>query len=60
MSDIAAVHESDPDLFANKCQEYIDEGYIISSTGCGFVDSAEYDFCGSYHAVLVKKDKIVS
>lgn len=42
---IEVVHCTDGSDFVVGVQKLLDEGWRISSTSCGFVDSAEYDYC---------------
>ena len=56
MSKIKTVNfsiESDFENYVNNC---LREGYKISSTSCGFLNSESYDFCACYQAILVKED----
>jgi len=38
--------------FENDLNMYVGEGYLVSSTCCGFMN-AEYDYASIYQAVLV-------
>jgi len=51
---IEVVETSDPDKYKAQMNKLLAEGYRISSTSCGFVNSEQYDFCGMYQAILVK------
>lgn len=53
---VVILDESDAIKFENKCEILIKSGYTIHASSCGFVNSAEYDFCPSYQAVFVKND----
>lgn len=55
--EIKVVGSNDGDDFQKKVNKLLDEDYVVSSTYCGFVQSAEYDFCGSYDAILVRYKK---
>ena len=55
---LVVIDESQPDIFAAKCNGYINNGYEVSSSSCGFVQSEAYDFCGSYQAILIKKKEM--
>jgi hypothetical protein len=57
MKPLVVVASSDPDEFENKCSELLGSGYTLSSSSCGFVNSIEYDFCDSWHAVFVWEAK---
>lgn len=50
---IITIESSDCDKFEAQVNDLLSDGYRISSTSCGFVSSEQYDFCSSYHAVLV-------
>lgn len=39
--------------FEKECQRLVNDGYRLHSSSCGFVQSPEYDFCGSWMAVFV-------
>ena len=53
MSKIKVVESSDMNKFENEVNELLKDGYSISSTSCGFVNSENYDFCSSYQAILI-------
>lgn len=55
---VIAVDESDANKFESQCAILVNAGYTLNSSSCGFVNSAEYDFCSSYHAVFVKNDLV--
>lgn len=52
MADIKIVEDSDKDKFEKEVNSLLSEGYRLSSSYCGFIQSENYDFCSSYHAVL--------
>jgi hypothetical protein len=56
MAELFVVNETDPKVFEKKCNELLDEGFKLSSSACGFVDSAEYNFCGVYDAIFIKEE----
>lgn len=56
---IEVVHCTDASDFVVGVQKLLDESWRISSTNCGFVDSAEYDYCCSYQAILVREEENV-
>jgi len=41
------------DNFEKEVNEFLQNGYLISSTSCGFANSESYDFCGVYRAILI-------
>lgn len=47
------IDERDYNVFQRKCQEARNQGYKLSSSSCGFVNSADYDFCSCYQAIFV-------
>ena len=51
---IDTVELNDPNEFVKKVNEYLDDGWHISSTSCGFVDSDAYNFVSLYQAILSK------
>ena len=55
MEEIKILESADKDIIEKKVNELLSQGYKISSTSCGFVQSEIYDFCSSYHAILVKE-----
>lgn len=38
--------------FEHECQKLVKLGYRLVTASCGFVQSAEYDFCSSYQAIF--------
>ena len=54
MEEIKVVNMTDEDDFTKKVNGLLLEGFKISSTDCGFIQSEQYDFCSSYMAVLVR------
>ena len=51
---IKVIEMSDLVKFEFEVNSLLEDGYKISSTNCGFVNSERYDFCGSYQAILLK------
>jgi len=51
------LNSNDPARFAEECCKLIEDGYTLSSSSCGFVNSEAYDFCDSYQAIFVKHDR---
>lgn len=56
--EIIIIEANSKTEFVEKVNFNLKRGYKISSTSCGFVDSAEYDYCSIYQAILVK-EKII-
>lgn len=54
---IKVVESSNKDKFESLTQDLMNQGYKISSTSCGFVNSEKYDFCDSYQAILIKDNE---
>lgn len=54
---VVVIHETDAKDFEKECNYYLNKGYKLSSSYCGFVQSESYDFCGSYHAIFVKEEE---
>ena len=52
--EIKVYESSNESEFEAYVNAMLKDGWQISSTSCGFVNSENYDFCSSYHAVLVK------
>jgi len=50
---VVAVNTSYEDLFEKRCNNLISEGYRLSSSSCGFVQSKEYDFQSVWQAIFV-------
>lgn len=51
---VRVVDEWDRQEFEQKCQELLDQGYVISSTYCGFIPLEAPNFCNSYQAIFVR------
>ncbi|MCK4843062.1 MAG: hypothetical protein KAT04_14470 [Methylococcales bacterium] len=50
---VVALNITDEKEFEKECKKLIDNGYTISSTYCGFINSESYGFCASYQAIFV-------
>lgn len=55
MSQIKVIENGDMNKFEAEVNELLRNGYSISSTSCGFINSEQYDFCSSYQAILIHK-----
>ena len=53
MQTIKVIEYSDRDKFEFEVNSLLSDGYVLSSSSCGFVDDSKYDYCSSYQAVLV-------
>lgn len=47
---VCHYHEDD---FEASCKKLFESGYRVSSTSCGFINDAEYDYCISLQAIFV-------
>jgi len=47
------IELNDCDKFQEKVNAFAQEGYVMSSSSCGFVNEVEYNFCSTYQAVMV-------
>lgn len=54
MEQLQVINSSDEDDFTRRVTKELQEGWRVSSTHCGFVDSAAYDYCNSYQAILTR------
>ena len=53
---VISVIDNDGDIFEETCKTLVGSGYVVSSTGCGFLDSAEYDYPECLQAVFILKE----
>ena len=51
------IEESDQGKFSSFLEQYLLDGYVASSTSCGFCNSETYGFGTLYQAILIKKEK---
>jgi len=54
---IKVISQSDSVKFEELVNIYLNLGWDILSTSCGFVNSEVYDFCESYQAILIKESR---
>jgi hypothetical protein len=54
---VVVLDSSDTEAFEDDCNALVRDGYVMSSSSCGHVDSAEYDFCATFQAVFVLKEQ---
>jgi|GEM_PF-5074274 len=52
---VVTVSQCDSNVFQDDCLKLINEGYVMSSSSCGTIDSAEYDYCETYQAIFILK-----
>lgn len=50
---IVVISETRKDTFQKLCAKMVEEGYKLSSSSCGFVNSKEYNFQDVFHAIFV-------
>ncbi len=53
--DVKIVNTGSEVEFVMQCKRLLDDGYRISSTSCGFIQSEKYNFCDCYQAILIKE-----
>lgn len=58
--EVKVLNITDETEFETNINSYLKEGWKISSTSCGFINSEAYDFCTSFQAILTKSiyDKV--
>ena len=59
MEKIKTISSSNQEEFENKVNDLLADGYVISSTSSGFVNSESYGFCDNWQAILVKRSEEV-
>lgn len=57
MSSIKVIDVSDEDEFEGYVNAYLEDGYKLLSSSCGFVNSENYGFSRVYPAILIKDDE---
>jgi hypothetical protein len=50
---IVIVNETGKENFQNLCSKMVEDGYILSSSSCGFVNSKDYNFQDIFQAIFV-------
>jgi len=56
MNKIITVSNNKQGDFEYMVNEYLEEGYKLSSSNCGFLNSEAYDFIDRWQAILYKED----
>ena len=56
MNKIITVSENAQAQFEYMVNGYLQDGYKILSTSCGFLNSENYDFIDVWQAILYKED----
>ena len=59
MGDVKVVDVLTPTEFEKDCNELLAQGYTLSSSSSGVVNSEAYDFCSYFHAIFVKQENKV-
>ena len=54
MNKIVTISENSQSQFEAITNVYLQEGYKLSSSNCGFVNSEAYDFADVWQAILYK------
>lgn len=52
--EIKVISDHRKDAFEANLQMYLQDGFIILSTSCGFLNSESYGFAEAYQAILMK------
>lgn len=55
-AEIKVISLSSESEFENMVNAYLKEGWKISSTSCGFINSESYDYGSVYQAILIKEE----
>ena len=56
MNKIVTVSNNKQGDFEYMVNEYLEEGYKLSSSNCGFINSEAYDFVDVWQAILYKEE----
>jgi ribose 5-phosphate isomerase RpiB len=56
MNKIVTVSDNKQGDFTDRVNEYLEEGYKLSSSNCGFLNSESYDFVDYWQAILYMED----
>lgn len=54
---ILIVESSDKDEFGRVCNDLGEDGYIMRSCSCRFLNIEQYEFCSAYHAIFEKQEE---
>lgn len=57
MKFIKVIETNSGNEFEKYAENLISQGFTLSSSHCGFVNSEEYDFCSSYQGIFVRKEE---
>lgn len=53
------ITSEDKDKFEAELQKFLDDGYELVSSNCGFINSEQYDFADYYQAILIKNESVM-
>jgi len=53
--DVKTVDTCNNEIFEKTCKDYLDEGYVMKSCSCGYIQYGEYNSCATYVAIFVKE-----
>ncbi|WP_158220071.1 hypothetical protein [Tissierella sp. P1] len=54
--EIKVINLSDESEFENIVNAYLKEGWKVSSTSCGFIDSDTYNYASVLQVILIKEE----
>lgn len=55
MQEIKVIEMMNDSDFENTVNAHLEEGWKISSTNCGFLNSENYDFRSVFQAILIRE-----
>jgi len=55
MQEIKVVSYPNESYFESVVNNFLKEGWKVSSTSCGFLNSASYNFQDTYQAILIRE-----
>lgn len=55
---IKVINESNSNEFENEVNDWLDEGYKISSTSCGCVKDPDGSIIGEYYIAILYKEEV--
>jgi len=56
--ELLVVRTQDMSEFAKECNQYLEAGFTLVSSSCGFMNSEEYDFQDIWQAIFVRDLRI--
>lgn len=54
---VKVIETNDKDKFEMHSDNLISQGFILSSSHCGFVNDSKYDYCSSYQAIFTRREE---